>query len=39
LLRPGEKKKAQAVIKDIEEIIDSRKQDLAAKSDIQKIDL
>jgi hypothetical protein len=33
------KEKAQLAIKDIEEIIDSRKQDLATKSDMQKIDI
>ncbi len=32
------KEEAQVIVKDIEEIIDSRKQDLATKSDIQKID-
>ncbi|MCL6584463.1 MAG: hypothetical protein K6U11_12595 [bacterium] len=33
------KEKAQIAIKDIEEIIDARKQDLATKSDIKEIEL
>ena len=33
------KEKAQIAIKDIEEIIDSRRQDLATKSDIKEIEL
>ncbi len=32
------KEKAQIIVKDIEEIIDSRKQDIATKGDIQRID-
>jgi hypothetical protein len=33
------KEKAQVIVKDIEEIVDSRKQDLATKSDIKEVEL
>ncbi len=33
------KEKAQTIVKDIEAIIDSRKQDLATKSDIKEVEL